>query len=458
MPGVSVSFHTIHPFILGCRFLLCATWIALPGTLQAEQKCLFDDPDIPVFSGERCDSPDACCGTAYESCFSSQRSTLTGDWGGLRPQLAESGIQFQADVTNFYMGVVDGGLDRDTRYAGHGDYVLNIDGGKLGIQQGLFVKVRAEHRFGETLGGATGTFLPPAVLADLPVIDEESLYLTNVLITQALSTNFVVFAGKLDTLDGDVNAFAHGRGKTQFSNVAFVASPIVLRTVPYSTLGMGFAWLHQGEPIFNFSVLNPTDTARTSGFDELFAEGVTLAGDLRLPTNFMDLPGHQLFGGSWSSRDYTALGQDPRILLPNVPIAKTSGSWSLYWNFDQYLVVDKCDPTKGWGVFGRAGIADGDSNLIEWFLSFGVGGTSPLPGRSNDGFGAGWYYTGTSGEIGPILPAVLGPIGDGQGVELFYRAQVTPWFHVTPDFQVLIPARENVDTAYVLGIRSNISF
>lgn len=426
--------------------------------IHADEICLFGDPELSLQCDGCSGDNDSCCGMLNESCFSCDHSRSLCEWGGLKPKLAESGITFQGDVTGFYMGVLDGGEARRGEFAGHGDYVFNVDAGKLGLHDGLFVKIRAEHRFGTPVGEATGTFLPPAVLGDLPVVDSENVYLTNVLLTQMLSDNFAVFAGKLDTLDGDVNAFAHGRGKTQFSNAALVATPIALRTVPYSTLGAGFIWLEEGEPIFTFTVLNPTDTARTSGFEELFEEGVSLTAELRLPTNFFQLPGHQLFGGSWSSRNYASLDQDPRVIFPSIPIARTSGSWSLYWNFDQYLVIDPKNPKNGWGVFGRAGIADAASNPIQHFLSFGVGGTSPLPNRSDDGFGVGWYYSGTSDKISPFLMAFTGPVGDGQGVELFYRAQIAPCFDITPDFQILVPGRAEIDTAYLLGLRANISF
>ena len=51
-------------------------------------------------------------------------------------------------------------------------------------------------------------------------------------------------------------------------------------------------------------------------------------------------------------------------------------------------------------------------------------------------------------------------------MELFYNYAVTPWFRVTPDLQVLIPARERtlgtppqpIDTALVLGIRAKLDF
>ena len=168
-----------------------------------------------------------------------------------------------ADLSQFYFGVASGGRNEEFEYGGHGDYVFNIDSEKLGGPKGLFVKVRAEHRIGETIRPATGAILPPTILPDLPTTETRNVYLSNVLFTQFLSETFGIFAGKLDTLDGDLNAFAHGRGKTQFSNAAFVATPVGLRTVVYSTLGTGFVILKDAEPLFTFSVLNATDTVRT---------------------------------------------------------------------------------------------------------------------------------------------------------------------------------------------------
>lgn len=380
---------------------------------------------------------------------------LTGDWCGNRSWLAERGVTFQLDIAHFYQGVASGGIRRTDRYGGHGDYVTNVDFGALGVQDGLFLKVRAEHRFGENINRDTGALLPASVLADLPVADSEELLLTNVLFTQALSERFAVFFGKLDTLDGDPNAFAHGRGKTQFSNTGFVANPIALRTVPYSTLGCGFAILgDEGEPLFSYTLLNSVDTAETAGFDELFEDGVSMAAELRLPTEFGGLPGHQLFAGTWSSRDYVSLDQDPRIILPTVPINEASGSWSLYWNFDQFLHVDPCASGRGWGLFGRAGVADDKANPLSWFLSFGVGGNNPMRGHGADTFGVGWFVAGSSGEVGPTLETVLGPIDDGHGVELFYNWQATPWLNVTPDLQVIVPSRENLEPAIALGLRA----
>jgi porin len=184
-----------------------------------------------------------------------------------------------------------------------------------------------------------------------------------------------------------------------------------------------------------------------------------MAAELRLPTNFFGMPGHQLFGATWSNRGYVSFDQDPRLLFgalvtrDQALLQRKSDSWSAYYNFDQYLYVDPCNPARGWGIFGRFGVSDANPNPLEWFLSFGVGGNSMLRGREQDTFGIGYYFAASSDEIN-----VLRGVGDGQGVELFYNIAVTPYLHITPDLQVLVPASNRFDTAIVAGIRAQIAF
>jgi porin len=372
---------------------------------------------------------------------------------GRRRSLAERGILLDLNVTQFYQGVTSGGLEQRFRYGGHGDYLAKFDFDKLLGREGLFLQLRAEHRFGQAVNLDSGSFGAPAVLPNLPVLGREDVHLTNFVITQALSEKFIVFAGKVDTLDGDFNDFAHGRGRTQFFNSNFVFNPIAVRTIPYSTLAAGFSFLQGVNPIFTFTVLNATDTSTTSGFDELFDEGVALSAELRLPTQLFGRPGHFGMGGTWNSREYISLGQDPRILEPDVPIALTTGSWSLRWNVDHYLFVDPCDPSRGWGFFGRAGISDGNPNPIKWIASFGFGGNSPLPGRGEDRFGLGWYYGAASSELGPFFNP-----DSGNGGEFFYNIAVTPNIQITPDLQIINGGIPNSDTAVLFGLRANLAF
>src|SRR6266536_649838 len=71
------------------------------------------------------------------------RSTLTGDWGGLRNQLAEKGVTFDLSITQVGQGVVGGGKSGAWQYGGRGDIVMNIDSGKLGLWPGGFLNLEA---------------------------------------------------------------------------------------------------------------------------------------------------------------------------------------------------------------------------------------------------------------------------------------------------------------------------
>ena len=301
----------------------------------------------------------------------------------------------------------------------------------------------------------TGSAIPVALLPNLPAPDINDLALTKVVFTQAFSERFEVFFGKMDTLDFDTNGFDDGNGRDHFFSTAFNYDPIATKTIPFSALGAGISLLQDDERIFTLMVLNSEETATTSGFDTLFANGAAMLAKLRIPTQFFGRRGHQSLGGTWSSRTFDTLAQDTRVTFPDVRIEEKEGSWSIFWGGDQYLWEDPCDSSRGWGVFGRAGLSDGNPNPISWYLSFGIGGDSPFAGRTDDTFGIGWYYTGISDEFGPVVSRLL---RDGQGVELYYDVAVTEWFHVTPDLQIVEPNAASLDTAIVPGLRARIDF
>ncbi|MFI4875358.1 MAG: carbohydrate porin [Blastopirellula sp. JB062] len=419
--------------------------IGFGGSLLAQDQCCCQPapapPAVPNYSGCLCERP-----------------ALLGDWLGARNCMLEHGMLWDINETSFFFGVASGGAEQRFTYAGHGDILLKWDLHKVGTQEGFFLQMRAEHRYGQPISGSDGAFLPSTIAASLPSPNSADLYLTNVLFTQLLSEDLAVFAGKLDTLDGDANAFAHKRGTDQFSNLAFVVNPLLLRSVPYSTLGAGVSVLQEGKPIFTFTVLNPTDTANSSGFGELFAEGVSLVAEGTYRYDLNGYQGQQLFGATWSSRDYVSLGQDPRVVLPDVPIERAAGTWAFYWNTDQYLVNYDDAPGKGWGTFARASAADDQANPMAHYWSVGVGGDSPIACRRQDTFGVGYYYLSTSDQIGPFLQAAFGPVGDGYGVEMYYNYEVTPWFHLTADMQVLQPEPRDLNTALLCGLRGKLSF
>ena len=402
------------------------------------------------------------------------RPALTGDWGGFRNTMVKRGINLDVDLVQGVQGLNSGGSFRNHDsirypYAGHAEYRLNVDTGKLGLWPGGFLTIMGESQFGKYLNGReTGALLPPNAAALYPIPFDETTTLTSVVFTQFLAKWFGIYLGKLDTFGGDMNAFAH-EWKTQFMNTGFGPTPVFFNIFPYSTLGAGLIVLPTDSVQFTFTAASPGGTANRAGFSTLFDEGVVLDAELRVGIKPFGLPGHQLLGGVWSSTSFTSLAQDPRTAIPvgdiirgeislsnalsEVQISKTTGSWMAYYNFDQFLYTTKADGSQGIGIFGRVAFGDRNTNILEQFYSFGIGGQGLIPGRDLDRFGIGFYYTNFSNHLPEIVLS-----GNEIGLEVFYNIAATNWLYVTPDIQVIEPAGKRATTAFLTGLRLQMRF
>jgi porin len=439
-----------------------------------------DDPNLPCDAQsmldltEGCDSFDAF--NHSDRCDLWTRETLTGDWGGRRKRLADSGIKFAARSTHFAFGV-DGGViaspvpalgpGNTFEYTGRGEYDALFDLEKFGGLPYGSLLVRAEHWYGEygNVSLNTGAFPPAVFPAALPPVpnDPGVPYITNFLLTQPLSKEFVVFAGKKDVLGSlDQDDFAGGDGTDQFMNQALIANPAFLLGLPYTSFTMGAVMLPEWGTVTTY-IYDPRN--RTQDFfqlDDLFATGVIVGGEAKARTNLFGKKGHQHVGAMWKHTDLTDLrfnepppGEYPTPVVPGFPTL--ADSYTIYYGFDQYLAQFSENNDRGYGLFSRASISDGNPTPIRYFLSAGIGGFNPIIGRQRgDTFGLGWYYTGASTEFGPLPQALFGP-RDGTGVELFHNFQITKWMNLTPDVQYIRPEAAGIaDDSFVYGIRLNV--
>jgi porin len=401
------------------------------------------------------------------------RSTLTGDWCGLRNQLSDKGVTFDASITQIEQGVVDGGKDEKWEYGGRGDFTLNLNTQKMGLWPGGFVSMEAEGNWEDAVNSYVGALMPVNTNQVFPLPDREELNLPNVSFTQFLSGYFGVTMGKLDTTSGDPNAFAHGKGDDQFFNLAFNINPTVLMAIPYSTLGAGAIILPVKEnpdaALITILALSADGQPNTSGFDDLANGSNAYVAQGMVRTDFFGYTGHQVLGGAYSTRNFSSLDQNMRFIFENYAIEKEDNTWALYYNFDQYLLEKKKGSGKGAGIFGRFGVSDGNPNPMEYFYSIGFGGKGFLSCRPDDGFGIGYYYIDVSQPkfSGSLMTWTI--FRDEQGVEAYYNIGLTPWIYLTPDIQVLkgaqkyerafgIPLNEEVHTATVFGLRLKMIF
>ena len=202
-------------------------------------------------------------------------------------------------------------------------------------------------------------------------------------------------------------------------------------------------------------------TTDTLGLKNLYSKGVIVMSEVRLDTNFFDLPGDQHIGLIWKGYDQRNLNF---LLGPPPDFPETGGSssqtisqgYTVFYGFDQFVVRYADDEERGWGLFGRASLSDGNPTPLRYFVSGGIGGDSPFRWNRGDTFGLGWYYTGASTEFGPV-PRTLFGIRNGTGVELFYSVQVTPWLNITPALQYIRPGLHAIaENAFLFGLRANV--
>lgn len=372
-----------------------------------------------------------------------------------RRKARNHGIEASFLISQIYQGVSDGGLSEEWRYGRYGEYDFNFDLCKLMGLRGWELEIGTEHRVAQQVNQYTGSAVPVALALNLPEPDTNDLAVTEFRFDYHYSRDVEFFFGKITTLKYDTNAFASGKGTTTFLGSAFNYNPVATRTIPFSTLGAGVDIKRGGERVFTFAVLDPRDIPTTSGLSDMFSEGAVIMSEVRVPVRWFGRRGHQAFGATYSSATYDTLFQSGRLDFPDLAIPPQSDSWSLLWNADHYIYQDPCDCNRGWGVFGRAGISDGNPNPVEWSISFGIGGNSYLRGCKDDTFGIGWYYVGISDDFPPAVSAQL---TDGQGVEMYYEFEFFKFFRLALDLQVIEPTTPGLDTAIVPGFRSRVEF
>ena len=398
------------------------------------------------------------------------RSYLSGDWGGARTDLANIGIQMDVQFSQTFQSVVTGGRDTGARYGGTLDFNLNFDLQRMGLLPGGLVTLRTESRYGEWINDLAGPALAANVDGLLPLTDELDenvcVTVTDLYYTQYLSEQFALMIGKFDGMQGDLNEFASGRGVSQFMNYNLVTNAPGGYPAGYSVLGGGVILM----PSERFSVMSyvftTDDSSTTTGFDNL--DAWTWNTEAYFQYRLGELPGGLMAGASYSfNNDFSELnGRYARPRALRTAPSSTSDTWSAYMNGWQYLyvedsgagVIDVADGKadhQGIGLFGRVAFADDDVNPSKFSVSGGLGGRGIFPGRDDDTFGIGYYYTRLS-DFGLARP--LGVDDDNQGVEAFYSLAITPAVSLSFDLQALASPFADVDTAVALGMRLNVKF
>jgi porin len=182
----------------------------------------------------------------------------------------------------------------------------------------------------------------------------------------------------------------------------------------------------------------------------------------RIFTDFGGLPGSHLIAGTYATGSFTDFDAQGWLIfrdIGSVPLlTQQEGSWLGAYVFDQKLWVDPCNEKRNVGLWGMAGWSDPNTSPYDWTMNVSIEAQGPTARRQHDRAGIGYFYQGLSEPFTDALGGVLArTVRDVQGGEAYYNYQVTPWFNLTTDVQVIQSEFADQDTAWVIGLRGKIT-
>ena len=395
------------------------------------------------------------------------RERMTGDWGGTRARWSEHGVDLQFTLAGFVQGTTQGGVRRETDWNGKFESRVSVDLEKLWGWKHWSAETKVEYRFGDPALTGTGGVNSVNTYVIVPAAQGSVFAITALNFTRVFPINakkgeeIAISFGRYNTLDVQEKFFG-GEGLEKFFNGAHIGPMTGLRQVPNVTNGASIDYSRNGESFISFGVLDPNDHSTNSGLNQLFADGVTLAPVITLPSKWFGKNGKHSFSYTVTTKAYTPFDAIKQIVLPGPPVNPLQpkrGSFSISYVGRQFLVERSKD--DGWGIFTQLSFADKDTSPITRFFDVGVGGNGIFPHRQQDDFGIAYGYTGLSEVLKENLNlATLGnvrPRAEHQ-FEGFYNLHMTPWLRLTGDLQVIRPVVRRASTAIVPAARIEFIF
>lgn len=380
--------------------------------------------------------------------------SLSNDWFGRGAAMREAGVDLQLEWRQYYQAMTQGTGNHDPAYGGLLSLKTTLDLSKMGFWDGFSISAQALAKHGRGVNHIGGMLLPVNAGLFFPGRHGADRYdLSALFVTQQFGDTVSASIGKFYTVEmARGTPIRGGVGSDTFWHLQFTAP--MNGMIPAQINGAVIAVATQ--PVsYTVMIFDPVDATNKDLFKDLFDKGTSVAATATYATKLGGHDGYYSLTGIYSTKDGADFSQ--LIVPPGASIGHRDGGWLVGFSFQQYLHQDPSDPTRGWGVFGEVNIADGNPNPLDWSASFGVAGNDIIPGRPDDKLGLGAFHIATSQTLKDEL-APYYELGDESGLEMFYTAAVTPWFHLTADLQYIDPAPSNRRNGVFVGIGSSVKF
>lgn len=395
-----------------------------------------------------------------------------GNWGGSRTNLSNSGLDLEFTYTGEIISYIGGGVEKGNDYSDNIDLTATFNLEKLLAWKGatLFAYVLGNHGgiVERTPGYVQGVSNRAGAIQGISNIAAYSTWkLYEIWLEQKL------FGQKLSLLAGlfDLNSeFDVQETSGIFLNPSFGIGAEYAQTgengpsiFPTTSVALRINFIPNEHLYFNLAIFDgiPGDPDNPNGTRIKFGknDGLLIAYEMGLFGKTADFTNKysKYSLGAWY---YTKEFEDLTETVTNGDPLKRKNNFGIYFSAEKFLFAES-DESEGLAGFIRAGFANSDINLLDYYWGFGLTYYGPFSGRDDDVFGFAFATAHNGNKFREIANDYGITLSENEYVlEVTYSFKAARWFRIQPDFQYVInPVASTVNKhASVVGIRCELIF
>lgn len=392
-------------------------------------------------------------------------NTLTGDWGGLRQQLAADGITFTGDYSGETAYNAHGGLHRSARYSQNLKLGAQFDLSKLyGLDNGGKVQLTINDRRGNSASeDLVGNRLPiQENYGGLYTRLTELSYERNLSPALNLKLGYMAMGNDLGGLDSGILC--------NFMNAGFCGHPLNMSGgsgwTNYPNAHLGARLKYDLAPdwqlrvaAFNVDPESNGNSSRAWHLGPKHSTGTVLPLELVYKLRGQ-LPGEYKVGYYYDSSSVQRIGSSEEV----------AGRGGHYLLVDQAVWNDPALPGRSLHAFGQYSASSKAASPFTKWYGAGVVLYQPFAGRPRDTVALGYGRAVPNPRSRDVLEAAAFNAGQPfpdidsaeQLIELSYGYQATPWLNLRPDVQYIVEpgafSGKDIDNALVVGLQVKATF
>ena len=392
-------------------------------------------------------------------------NTLTGDWGGLRRQLAADGITFTGDYSGETAYNAHGGLHRSARYSQNLKLGVQFDLSKLyGLANGGKVQLTINDRRGNSASeDLVGNRLPiQENYGGLYTRLTELSYERNLSPALNLKLGYMAMGNDLGGLDSGILC--------NFMNAGFCGHPLNMSGgsgwTNYPNAHLGARIKYDLTPdwqlrvaAFNVDPESNGNSSRAWHLGPKHSTGTVLPLELVYKLRG-ELPGEYKVGYYYDSSNVKRIGSSEEV----------AGRGGHYLLVDQAVWNDPALPGRSLHAFGQYSASSKAASPFTRWYGTGVVLYQPFAGRPRDTVALGYGRAVPNPRSRDVLEDAAFNAGlpfpdidsAEQLIELSYGYQATPWLNLRPDVQYIIEpgafSGKDIDNALIFGLQVKASF